>query len=123
MSTSSSPLRSVGGLDLPADSAEGVVALLETAAGPATDIELHGEAAAVALFLVHRGEVPAPRRRLSLRSIRIAVATVVASVGLGGGLAAADVLPAPAQRWVSRALNAVGIDVPSPDQPTSSPAS
>jgi hypothetical protein len=52
--------------------------------------------------------------RRHLRSLRFAAAAVIAMLVFGGGLAAADALPAPAQRWVSSALGTLGIPVPSP---------
>lgn len=116
MSTPASPTpeRRVGALELPSDTTTEVVALLSAAAGPVTDDELADETTAVAAFLAQRAEPSMPRRRLPVRSIRVAAATLVTSVVLGGGLAAADVLPAPAQRWVSKALDVIGIQVPSP---------
>lgn len=116
MSTPASPTpeRRVGALELPPDTSSELMALLSAAAGPVTEDELAEETTAVAAFLAQRGDLPVPRHRLPVRSIRIAAATLVTSVVLGGGLAAADVLPAPAQRWVSKALNVIGIQVPSP---------
>lgn len=117
MSAPLGPQPRVGALELPPDVSPEVVTLLTLAAGPATFDELSGEAAAVAAFRTARLDAPRPRRRLSVRTVRLAAATLITSVVLGGGLAAADVLPSPAQRWVSHALGVVGIDVPSPDRP------
>jgi hypothetical protein len=131
----------VGALDLPEGASPRLATLLRAAAGPAEEAELLGESAAVATFMREtsapasggatdkpaiRGQLPGipgtRRPRMSVRSVRTLAAAAVISVVFGGGLAAADVLPAPAQRWVSRALGAVGIDVPSPDHPRSTAA-
>lgn len=132
----------VGALDLPAGSSPMLATLLRAAAGPADQAELAGEAAAMATFVREIGEDPTlepptsasradeplrarprmRRPRMSVRSVRTVAAAAVISIVFGGGLAAADVLPAPAQRWVSRALDAVGINVPSPDNPRSASA-
>lgn len=117
MSAPSGPQRRVGTLELPPDASADMVALLTVAAGPAGPDELLGEAAAVGAFRTSRVDVSGPPHRSAVRRVRLAAATLVTSVVLGGGLAAADVLPTPAQRWVSHALGAVGIDVPSPDEP------
>ena len=124
MTTPSGAERRVGALTLPPETDPEVVALLQLAAGPVTDDELIGQASAVASFLAQRAEQRAEprvaRRRLPVRPIQVAAATLVTSVVLGGGLAAADVLPTPAQRWVARALDTVGIQVPSPEHPNAS---
>ncbi|MDQ1630639.1 MAG: hypothetical protein QOC80_611 [Frankiaceae bacterium] len=112
-----------------------VVLLLQHAAAPPHDEEYREQAAAVAAFVAAStdpgaapeapvpdnpaAQVPAPRRAATVRGIRVAAAGLLASVVLGGGLAAADVLPAPAQRFVSSVLGSVGIPVPSPDDRSS----
>lgn len=89
-----------------------LAALFDSAAAPATDQELSGEAAAVAAFLLAAsGRAPRPRRRVGRRTWVAAAGIVAASaVGLSGA-AAADALPGPVQEM---AHNAFGAPAPSP---------
>jgi hypothetical protein len=99
------------------DTPEGVLRLLDAAAGPTEPAELARESAAVAVFLAHSPPEHSPRHRAS-RRVRIGAIAVAMSLVLGGGMAAADLLPAPAQRWVAAALGRIGIDVPAPPRPS-----
>jgi hypothetical protein len=96
-----------------------VASLLQIAAGP-TPGALDGEAAAVTAVVeaIRSSPSPAPHaraRRTTRAGSRLkAGAAIVASVlALTGGLAAADVLPEPAQRAAADALAVVGVHVPS----------
>jgi len=106
-----------------------VASLLRIAAGP-TSGALDGEAAAVPAVVeaIRSSPSPAPQAGSprARRGIRLKAATggVVAVLVLTGSLAAADALPAPAQRVASDALSVVGVDVPSPSSnPAPSPRS
>jgi hypothetical protein len=95
-----------------------VACLLRIAAGP-TSGALDGEAAAVATVVeaTRSSHSPAPSARThrptTVRTrLRAAAAIVAAVLALTGGLAAADVLPGPAQRAAADALAVVGVHVP-----------
>lgn len=80
--------------------------VLAAAAGPATERELAGEAAAVTAFLAALPEPGLARRRGPRRVPALAVAfTFVALVALCG-TAEAGALPAPLQRLAHQAINA-----------------
>ena len=107
--------RRVGALDLPIDAADELVTLLERAAGPADEAEREGETAAVSAFVAQRVERAEPARpgldphpphrcRRGHRGCRPRRRSGRCRCAAGS-----------AQRWVSRALGVVGIDVPSPD--------
>jgi hypothetical protein len=70
-----------------------------------------------ATVTVKRTERAVPRSRRFASRTRVAVASLVASgLALTGGLAAAGVLPEPAQRVASAVLGHVGISVPTGDE-------
>ena len=81
--------------------------VLTSAAGPATERELAGEAAAVTAFLAARTEQgKAPRRRSPRRIPAVAVAVVLVVLVAFGGTAEAGALPGPLQRLAHRAIDA-----------------
>src|SRR5438270_2137518 len=95
-----------------------VASLLRMAAGP-TAGALDGEAAAVAEVVeaIRSGLAPTPaRQRLPWHRARLrtAAAALVGAVTVTGSLAAADALPAPAQRVAAHAFSVVGVDIPNP---------
>jgi hypothetical protein len=95
-----------------------VASLLRIAAGPAAGA-LDSEAAAVpavveAIRSSHAAPTPAHRRSGTRIRVRAATAGVVAALTLTGSLAAADALPAPAQKVAADALAVVGLHVPDP---------
>jgi hypothetical protein len=80
--------------------------VLAAAAGPATERELAGEAAAVTAFLVALPE-PEPARRRGPRRIPVlAVAFMFVALVALCGTAEAGALPAPLQRLAHQAINA-----------------
>lgn len=95
-----------------------VASLLRIAAGPAAGA-LDSEAAAVpavveAIRSSHAAPTPAHRRSGTRIRVRAATAGVVAALTLTGSLAAADALPASAQKVAADALAVVGLHVPDP---------
>jgi hypothetical protein len=93
--------------------------LLHSAAGPASDQELTGEAAAVAVFALATGEHAARSARFRARARRgpaIAAGIAAAVVVAFSGAAAADALPAPIQELAHTAFGA-----PAPRHPTPLP--
>jgi hypothetical protein len=93
-----------------------VASLLRIAAGPASGA-LDNEATAVpavveAIRSSRIAPTPAPRRPARRIRLRAATAGVVGALTLTGSLAAADALPAPAQKVAADALAAVGLHVP-----------
>lgn len=84
--------------------------MLSAMRSPATAAELAGEAAAMQAFRAATTARPVLRSRR--RRLVVAVAAITASLGVGTGLAAAGVLPDPAQDFVSSALENVGVHVP-----------
>ncbi len=86
------------------DVARALHAAALTASAPSTG----DEATAVAAFL---DAIPA-RRTSRMKKWKIAAATLAGGLALSTGLAAADVLPGPAQNVASSALSRVGINVP-----------
>jgi hypothetical protein len=98
-----------------------VVRVLDALRADPDEAELAGGPAAVdgiASAVVFEPRAPAARhpRRRCARARLLAAASVVCCVLLGGGLAAAEVLPAPAQRATSAVLSQVGISVPNGDE-------
>ena len=81
-------------------------ATLMASEGPTQDAD-----AAVAAFLA----ATPTRRTARTQKWKIAVATLAGGLTLSTGLAAADVLPGPAQQAASSALSHVGINVPDGD--------
>jgi hypothetical protein len=75
-----------------------------------------GEAAAVAAFV----EALPPQKSALLRKVKVAAASVAGVLTLTTGLAAADVLPGPAQDAAEAALEKVGLHLgdDEPDTPT-----
>jgi hypothetical protein len=118
--------RILAGSVSPADAPPGyadVAWVMRAAAGPPAPAELAGEVEAVALLAAElragtHSPVPAPRRSSVLSrtlTARFAAAAVAGTLSLTTGLAAADVLPDPAQDVASNVLDKVGISVPSAD--------
>jgi hypothetical protein len=96
-----------------------VAGLLGSAAGPASDRELAGEAAAVAAFAQAVGEHaarPARPRAHARRGPAIAVGIAAAVAVAFSGAAAADALPVPVQRLAHTTFGA-----PAPQTPASRP--
>lgn len=97
-----------------------VVRVLTRAAGPALPEELHGEAAAVAMFLIASsgGEpVVALRRRVSeVLSAKVGAAVLAGAILLGGGMSAAAAatghLPDAMQNLAHSSLADLGVSVP-----------
>jgi len=81
---------------------------------PPAPAELRGFEHVAAAFAT-----PRPRRRRR----RLQLVTVVAAAGVVtfGGLAAANALPAPAQRVTANVLHTIGVRVPSPSEPMDDP--
>ena len=91
--------------------------LLDSAAGPAKDQELAGEAAAVAAFVLATGERTARSARFRAHARRgqaIAAGVAAAVVVAFSGAAAADALPAPIQELAHRTF---GAPAPRPSAP------
>jgi hypothetical protein len=118
--------RILAGSVSPADAPPGyadVARVMLAVAGPPAPAELAGEVEAVALLAaeLRAGDhslTPAPRRSSVLSrtlTARFAAAALAGTLSLTTGLAAADVLPDPAQDVASTVLDKVGIDVPSGD--------
>lgn len=108
-------------VDLLADYPARVRHLVQRAAGPPEPAELRDLPAAMAAYhLVGVSRVRRPSKGLAgARAVALASAVVLMT---GTGLAAADVLPAPAQRMTNTVLDRVGIALPTDHQPgTASP--
>jgi hypothetical protein len=85
-----------------------VARALQAAALMATDAPTHDAGAAVSAFL----DATPSRRTPRMKKWKIAAAALAGGLTLSTGLAAADVLPGPAQEAASSALSHVGIHVP-----------
>jgi hypothetical protein len=99
--------------------------LLDSAAGPASDQELTGEAAAVAAFVLATGEHAARSAQFRARVRRgpaIAAGIAAAVVVAFSGAAAADALPAPIQELAHTTFGAPAPRHPAP-LPKATPSS
>jgi uncharacterized membrane protein YgcG len=92
-----------------------VARTLQAAALMASDAPTQGAATAVAAFL---DAIPS-RRTTRMKKWKIAAAALAGGLTLSTGLAAADVLPGPAQDVASSALSHVGFNVPDGDDGSS----
>jgi hypothetical protein len=100
--------------------------LLDSAAGPASDQELTGEAAAVATFMLVTGEHAARSAQFRARARRgpaIAVGIAAAVVVAFSGAAAADALPGPIQELAHTTFGAPAPQHPAPLPKATSPSS
>jgi hypothetical protein len=100
--------------------------LLDSAAGPARDQELAGEAAAVATFVLATGERAARSAQFRARTRRgqAIVAGIAAAVVVGfSAAAAADALPAPIQELAHTAFGAPAPRHPAPLPKATPPSS
>ena len=106
--------------DLPSE-LSGLAVLVGALTAPPDPAELANLDAALAAVSATRTVLEA-RRQARARRYRVASAVAAAATGVlvvGSGLAVADVLPGPAQRFASDVLAHVGVHVDHPDHTTS----
>ncbi|HEX7443798.1 MAG TPA: hypothetical protein VF320_07925, partial [Acidimicrobiales bacterium] len=95
--------------------------LLAAAGAPVQEHELRGELAARTAFQAAVSSWPNSKRRLRRTPAAIAVTTVATMLVATTSLAAASVLPGPANRAVDGILGSVGVDIGPPATPPTAP--